>query len=97
VLEAAGRLTGTPTAQGAYSFTINVTDDDGTTAKKAFSLTVKPPGRSFFAGFLATLMGDSFSKSVSDENGRFLVTRTRRRSDGSVGECLRALGAASST
>ena len=45
VLEAAGRLTGTPTAQGAYSFTINVTDDDGTTAKKVFSLTVKPPER----------------------------------------------------
>jgi hypothetical protein len=42
VLEASGNLTGTPTAQGAFSFTINVTDSDGATGKKAFSLTVKP-------------------------------------------------------
>jgi hypothetical protein len=41
VLEAAGNLTGTPTAQGAFTFTINVTDSQGTTGKKDFSLTVK--------------------------------------------------------
>jgi hypothetical protein len=45
VLEASGNLTGTPTAQGAFSFTINVTDDDGGTAKKVFSLTVKAVSR----------------------------------------------------
>ena len=45
VLEAAGNLTGTPTAQGAFSFTINVTDSDGVMAKKVFSLTVKAVSR----------------------------------------------------
>jgi hypothetical protein len=45
VLETSGHLTGTPTAQGTFSFTINVADDDGATAKKVFSLTVKTAPR----------------------------------------------------
>jgi hypothetical protein len=42
VVEAAGNLTGTPTAQGAFNFTINVTDGQGVKGKKDFTLTVKP-------------------------------------------------------
>jgi hypothetical protein len=43
ILEAAGNLTGTPTSQGVFNFTINVTDGQGVTGKKDFSLTVKAP------------------------------------------------------
>ena len=37
-------LSGTPTAAGAYSFTVQVTDNAGTTATKRFDLTITPAG-----------------------------------------------------
>ena len=40
----AGLLTGTPTAAGTSSFTVQVTDNAGATASKPFSLTINPSG-----------------------------------------------------
>jgi hypothetical protein len=37
-----GRITGTPTAAGTFSFTLRVADDGGQTATRQFSITVTP-------------------------------------------------------
>ncbi len=56
-LTAAGQLTGTPTAAGQSSFTIQVADSALLTASKSFSLTVAdasaPPATDQFGGLLA--------------------------------------------
>ncbi len=41
---AVGLLTGIPTAAGAYSFTVQVTDAGNTTVQQQFSLTINPSG-----------------------------------------------------
>jgi Putative Ig domain len=38
--ESPGRITGTPTAAGTFSFTLRVTDDRGATADRTFSITI---------------------------------------------------------
>lgn len=38
--ESPGRITGTPTAAGTFSFTVRVTDDRGATAERTFTITV---------------------------------------------------------
>ncbi len=43
ILSSAGTLSGVPTAQGAYTFTVQVTDSASTTASTPFSLTINPP------------------------------------------------------
>jgi hypothetical protein len=40
-----GTLSGTPTAQGTFSFTVNVTDSLNVTATKDFSIVIKPTSR----------------------------------------------------
>ncbi|HXG68308.1 MAG TPA: putative Ig domain-containing protein, partial [Blastocatellia bacterium] len=42
-LSSDGRLTGTPTAQGVYQFTLHVNDAAGKRASRAFTLEVGPP------------------------------------------------------
>ena len=37
-----GRITGTPTAAGTFSFTLRVDDDGGQTATRQFSITISP-------------------------------------------------------
>jgi hypothetical protein len=39
---ATGEISGTPTAAGPFSFTITVTDDNGSTASVAYTVTVQP-------------------------------------------------------
>jgi hypothetical protein len=38
--ESPGRITGTPTEAGTFTFTVRVTDDRGTFAERTFSITV---------------------------------------------------------
>ena len=43
-LSAAGQLTGSPTADGTFTFTVRVVDADGNMASRAFALSVTTPG-----------------------------------------------------
>jgi Putative Ig domain len=55
-LSPAGLLQGTPTATGAQTFSVTVTDARAATATKSFTLTVEPPiGTLTLTGFPATL------------------------------------------
>jgi uncharacterized protein (TIGR03437 family) len=54
---AAGTLTGTPQAAGAFSFVIRATDSTKATATKSFSLTINPPA----AGLLLSLSTLNFT------------------------------------
>ncbi len=40
ISESPGRITGTPTTAGTYTFTVRVTDDEDAFAKRTISITV---------------------------------------------------------
>ena len=42
--ESPGRITGTPTAAGTFTFTVRVTDSAGASAERTFSITVSKAG-----------------------------------------------------
>ena len=59
-----GVLSGTPTATGAYSFTIAVSDNSGTTTSKIFGLTVNAPPLTISTAttLLAGTVGAAYSR-----------------------------------
>ncbi len=65
-----GALTGTPTAGGAFSFTITATDTASATGNKAYSVTVAAPTISFSPTTLtAGTVGSAYSQSISGSGG----------------------------
>ncbi len=69
-LDGAGNLTGTPTAKGATTFTVQVTDTAGAKDSKAFELTIDPePLRITTASIADGRVGESYAQSFSAEGG----------------------------
>ena len=65
-----GALTGTPTAGGAFNFTITATDTASATGSKAYSVTVAAPTISFSPTTLtAGTVGSAYSQSISGSGG----------------------------
>ena len=65
-----GALTGTPTAGGAFNFTITATDTASATGSKAYSITVAAPTISFSPATLtAGTVGSAYSQSISGSGG----------------------------
>ena len=70
-LSTTGVLTGTPTVDGSFDFTVEVTDAEGKTARKALTLIVQPPPlvietpAAFDVG-----RGSQFSLTLSASGGR---------------------------
>ncbi len=65
-----GALTGTPTAGGAFNFTITATDTASATGSKAYSITVAAPTISFSPTTLtAGTVGSAYSQSISGSGG----------------------------
>ena len=93
-LSSAGVLSGTPTQYGAFSFTVQATDNRGASTTKAFSLTINPaalvittislPGGVQNAPYNATLAA---AGGVRPMRGRSPAARCRRASRSAPTAC----------
>ncbi len=71
-LSATGRLSGTPTGAGTFSFTVQVTDASGSSATRAVTLTVvPPPAASFNPGVGEVGVAYSAQATVAGGTGPF--------------------------
>lgn len=69
-LSAAGALNGTPSEKGAHTFTVEVADNTGAKASKAFELTIDPePLRITTASLANGIAGESYSQSFAAAGG----------------------------
>jgi hypothetical protein len=68
-LGADGVLSGTPTATGTYSFTIQVTDANGKSATQAASITVAAGVTTTFAAPPAATLGSAYSDTLTATGG----------------------------
>jgi uncharacterized repeat protein (TIGR03803 family) len=66
-LSASGVLSGTPTAEGTFNFTVTATDSTGTTATQSYLITISPAP---FSQYLVTAQGSS----TVEAGNSFLVT-----------------------
>ncbi len=69
-LSTAGVLSGTPTTQGSYSFTVTATDANGFTGSRAYALTVAAPALALPATTLpAGTAGTAYSAAINAATG----------------------------
>ncbi len=68
-LSAAGAISGTPTANGTFSFTIQVADSANTTATKAFTVNIAPALAITQTTLPAGVRGTAYSAKVSATGG----------------------------
>lgn len=72
-LSSGGAITGTPTTQGTYTFTVRVTDSVSATADKSFSLTVSSAPQPLTITTTSPLpdatVGQAYSQSLSASGG----------------------------
>jgi hypothetical protein len=69
-LSGAGAITGTPTAPGTATFTVQVADSSGTRATKALTLTIDPPTLSVSTASLPNgTVGAAYSQTLAATGG----------------------------
>ncbi|HUK15634.1 MAG TPA: putative Ig domain-containing protein [Bryobacteraceae bacterium] len=69
-LSAAGTISGTPSAAGNFSFTVQVKDSSGAAATKPLSITVNPPPLTITTSSLPNGMaGSSYSQTLTASGG----------------------------
>jgi hypothetical protein len=69
-LSAAGTISGTPTAPGPSSFTVQVKDSASTVTTKVFTLTVNPPALTIVTTSLpAAVQGTAYSQTLNATGG----------------------------
>jgi prepilin-type N-terminal cleavage/methylation domain-containing protein len=74
-LSAAGQISGAPTVDGVYNFLVTVTDQEGKTASKSFSLTVNPNEPTINTHVLHySSVGSSYNASLAASGGDGLFT-----------------------
>lgn len=78
VLDAvSGQITGTPTSEGAFSFTVTVTDLEGRTATKSFTITVDPNDPQINTDVLHySTVGTLYSATIAANGGTGTYTWT---------------------
>ncbi|HEX8697583.1 MAG TPA: putative Ig domain-containing protein [Myxococcaceae bacterium] len=69
-LESHGRISGTPTASGTFSFTARVTDSEGNTSSRALTLTAHLPPAVSAKVLDDGYVGEPYSDSVSATEGK---------------------------
>ncbi len=72
-LSTAGLLSGIPTAAGTFTFTIQVTDNDGQTASQTYTITISPLAITSPATLTATV-GTGFYEQLTAVNGQGTLT-----------------------
>ena len=65
----AGTISGTPTARGAYTFTVRATDSTSATVDKAYSGTVQNPSLSLSPASATAIQGVAFSHTLITSGG----------------------------
>jgi 6-phosphogluconolactonase (cycloisomerase 2 family) len=68
-LSAAGTLVGTPTAAGAFNFTVSVKDSDNFTATKTFSILIASKLTLTTTGLPAAIIGTAYSQTMQAVGG----------------------------
>lgn len=64
-----GSISGTPTEEGTFSVTVTVTDSDGITATKPFSLLILPPVKITTTSLADGIVGVAYSQEVDATGG----------------------------
>jgi hypothetical protein len=75
-LSASGLLTGTPTAAGTSTFTVQVSDDALSIAKASFTITVSVPAITTISPLLQATVGLNYSQTLSASGGALHYTWT---------------------
>jgi hypothetical protein len=97
-LAASGAITGTPTATGTSSFTVQVKDSSNTTATGALSITVAAPALSVSTSSLPSgTVGTAYNQSLSATGGSGGYTWSITAGSLSAGLSLAASGVISGT
>ncbi|WP_433925368.1 putative Ig domain-containing protein [Stenotrophomonas nematodicola] len=68
-LSSAGLLSGTPSARGAFSFTVRATDNTGAVVDKAYALTVQNPSLSLSPSSATAVQNVPFSLTLGGQGG----------------------------
>jgi hypothetical protein len=80
-LNTSGQLSGTPSTEGEYTFTIRATDSEGSTVQANFTITIEPDLPVTLVKFNATSEGStaslSWSTSVETNSDRFEIERSQ--------------------
>jgi prepilin-type N-terminal cleavage/methylation domain-containing protein len=72
-----GQITGTPTSDGTFSFTVSVTDVEGRTASKSFAITINPNDPQINTNVLHnSTVGTLYSATISANGGTGTYTWT---------------------
>lgn len=66
---ASGQISGTPTSDGTYSFTVSVTDFEGRTASKSFAITINPNDPEINTNILHNGTVGTFYSAIIAANG----------------------------
>ncbi|WP_343699564.1 putative Ig domain-containing protein [Caulobacter sp.] len=71
-----GAITGTPTASGAYSFTVQATDNNSVTATQAYSGTITATLAITTTSLPTPIMGSSYSAAIGSSGGTAPIVYT---------------------